>query len=443
MFHTIGTSATAGLGAGWEEGRVAEARPRVRVDPQKKAAAEGAVRAACGATRTFYDEAACSRFIPRLAKALSKKRDPSRRSVRERAEAGLAAVARGAVADKDGEVCLQAACRGGCLHYPCVASMVVRAKAARGALAALGGDGVTVGGVTVALPSGGGASTGGGGGAGGAGPRRSGKSTRAEREGVVPPPGGGEDFDFGALAEGAPAAAGEAEAAAVLNTRAAVARVSAQVNTLCQAGWDHLCRAEADEVTAALGVAIEGGALPMLLVQSAAGLQAEVEAQLAEVRGTKEGRAREIAVLRANRCLVHGVKFKADPSKRARRGSAGASATSEASDAGEGSPLTALDKGKLWEEFLDGVHKSFSGAAVFGYLSSTEVTETCGLLAKGESMVGGSAERFERVVRAGFGLLEKDGRATAVYDLGDSASFTLETWAFSGTRSGRAVVEGA
>ena len=60
--------------------------------------------------------------------------------MRERAEQGLAAVYRGAVENKDGVACLTAACRSECGLFPCIKSKVLRARAAQGALAELGGD---------------------------------------------------------------------------------------------------------------------------------------------------------------------------------------------------------------------------------------------------------------------------------------------------------------
>ena len=257
MFHSVGTCATAGLTAGWEVGRVVVVRSRGRVDPGKKAAAEGAVRAACGVTRAFYDGNACPGFVTRLAEKLLKQRDPSRRNVKERAEQGLAAVSRGAVENKDGLVCLTAACRSECGQFPCAMSRVLRARAAQSALAELGGSGVTVGGTTVAMPSGGvfAAGKGRGGGKGGGGPaaRLPGKSSRAERDVAAPPLGGFGVSDFSGAPLGMSVAARKAEAAAAVNTKAAVARLSAQVSGFHQQGWEHMSKAEADEVTAALG----------------------------------------------------------------------------------------------------------------------------------------------------------------------------------------------
>ena len=257
VLHSVGTCATAGLAAGWEEGKVPVVRSRVRVDPGRKTSTEAAVRGACGLKRAFYDENPCSVFVSRMADKLLKQRDSERRTAKERAEKGLAALTLGDVEDEDGLVCFAAACRSDCSQYPCGAARVLRARAALSALSELGGSGVTVGGTTVAMPSGGasawGGGRGGGKGGGGLAARHPGKSSRAERDVAAPPLGGFGVSDFSGAPLGMSVAARKAEAAAAVNTKAAVARLSAQVSGFHQQGWEHMSKAEADEVTAALG----------------------------------------------------------------------------------------------------------------------------------------------------------------------------------------------
>ena len=445
VFHAVGTGATDGLGAGWAEGRVPVPRTRVRVDPGKRAAAINAVRAASGEARSFYDEAVCLDFVPRLAKSLSKGRDPAGRSVKERAVAGLAALGLGQcdTVGRDLEACLKAACRGGCGLFPCLPASVLRAGLAQAKLSELGGGNVAVSGASVVMPSGG------GGRAGGATLRGLGKSSRAARDGEAEVAGDEAAFDFSAVPPaGLSGAERKAEAAAEVNTRAAVARASAQVNGFLQQGWEHLCAAEAEEVVAALAEAIRGGELPLHVVHSVQDLQDAVSELLGDVRRAAAGYAREVSVLRANRCKVVPVKFRADGQKRARRGSgAGAAVSSEASDAGDGaSPaLSAVDKEKVWDEFLEMAYAVYSQAATFGFVSAAEAAGICAALAKGECTVEGDAAKFEEIVRAGYGQLERAGCVKASFEVsGQSApSYTLGTEAFLGTVSGQAVVGGA
>ena len=442
VFHPVGTCATAGLDEGWEVGRVAAARVRVRVDPGKLAAAERAVRAASGSSRMFYDGALCSRFVGRLGKALQKQRDPARRSVRERAGEGLAAVSKGAVEGGDCAPCLKAACRSECELYPCINVRVLRARSAQGALSELGGKGVTVGGATVAMPSGGASSTGGGRGggrsAGGPAPRRAGKSSRDERDGY-----GDEEIDYSCVPPGMSEAECRAAAVAAVNTRAAVAKASAQVNGFLQQGWDHMSKAEAGEVTAALGAAIEGGELPMDVVHSVKDLQLAMSTRLRAARSTEEGRVREISVLRANRCNVLDVKLRADvvASKRAKKTREGNSSAND-SEAATGYVLTAPDKQSLWEDFLDKAHGVYSKAVVFGELSSAEVTKLCTEL-QDESLVDGDVEKYEEVVRAGLSQLVTADCVTVGREVGgqSSPSYTFKVQAFFATSSGQAVKE--
>lgn len=445
VFHRVGTGALDGLGAGWEEGRVPAPRARVRVDPGKKASAINAVRAASGEARLFYEEAVCSEFVRRLGEALSRRRDPEKRGVKERAAAGLAAVSRGLPEDKDGEACMRAACRGECGFYPCLSAKVLRVRLARARLGELGGGDVSVSGAAVVMPrlcSGGRAVV--------ASPRRLGKSSRAARDVDASPAPSGDDveLDFSNVPPaGVSGATRRAEAAAEVNTRAAVARASAQVNGFRQQGWEHMDQGEADEVVAALALAIEGGELPLHVVHSVQDLQDAVSEQLGEVRGTAEGRAREISVLRANRCRVHAVKFRADGSKRARRAS-GAGATqsvSEGSEGGEGTVLTALNKQNIWSEFLEAAHDVFSRAPVFGFISGADVARLCSELATGVSMVEGGSVKFGEVVGAGLGQLEKAGCVAVSYEDGGQRvpSYTFGVGAFLGTVSGQAVVGGS
>ena len=443
VFHVVGTGATDGLGAGWDVGRVAVPRMRVRVDPGKKAAAIKAVRAACGEARSYYDEAICSDFVGRLGKGLSKGRDADGRSVKERAAAGLAAISRGAGENEDVKACLKAACRGDCGLFPCLPAKVLRAAVSRAKLSELGGGDVSVSGATVVMPSGG------GGRAARAASRQLGKSTRGARDGAEAGSGGEAalDFDFSAMPPaGLSAAERKAEAAAEVNTRAAVARASAQVNGFRQQGWEHMCAAEAAEVTAALAEAIKGGELALHAVNSVQDLQDAVSELLGEVRGTAEGYAREVSVLRENRCKVIAVKFRADGTKRARRsGGAAAQQSSEASDPGDGTALSAADKSKVWEEFLEKAHAVYSRAPTFGFLSAAEASRLCAELANGESTAEGDAPKFEEIVRAGFGQLERAGCAKASYEVSGQTgpSYTLGTEAFLGTVTGQAVVGGA
>ena len=443
VFHVVGTSATDGLGVSWEEGRVLAPRVRVRVDPGRKATAIKAVRSACGEARSYYDEAVCREFVPRLGKALSKGRDPDGRSVKERAAAGLAAIGRGAGEGKDVEACLKAACRGACGFFPCLPAKVLRAAVSHAKLSELGGGDVAVSGASVVMPSGG------GGRVAGAAPRRLGKSSRAARDQEAVSSGGEAalDFDFSAVPPaGLSAAERKAEAVAEVNTRAGVARASAQVNGFRQQGWGHMSAAEAAEVTAALAEAIKGGELALHVVNSVQDLQDAVWELLGEARGTAEGYAREVSVLRENRCKVVAVKFRADGAKRARRGGgAAAQQSSEASDGGDGTALSAADKAKVWEEFLEKAHAVYSRAPSFGFVSAAEAAGLCAELANGESTVEGDAAKFGEIVRAGFGQLERAGCAKASFEVAGQGgpSYTLGTEAFLGTVSGQAVVGGA
>ena len=433
VFHPVGTCATAGLDDGWEAGRVAAARVRVRVDPGKLAVAEAAVRAAIGASRLFYDSAACPGFVRRLGKALQRQRDSAKRSVRERAGLGLAAVSQGAVEDEDCAACLKAACRGECELYPCMKVRVLRARSAQDALSELGGKGVTVGGVTVAMPSGG--SSGGGKGAGGPASRRAGKSSRDEHDGH-----GDEEIDFSGAPPGTSEAERRAAAVAAVNTRAAVARASAQVNSFLQQGWEHMSKAEAGEVTAALGAAIEGGELPMHVVHSVKDLQLAIDTRLRAARSTAEGRAREISVLRANPCQVLDVKFRADVSKRAKKTRANGESESETATS---FVLSVPEKLSLWKDFLIKAHEVYSKADVFGELSSAEVTVLCTDLLT-ELLIEGDVPKYEEVVRAGLAKLATADCVTVRRgEAGEQASpsYTFEVRAFFSTLSGQAAKE--
>ena len=446
VLHSVGTGATAGLAEGWEEGKVPAIRTRVRVDPGKKTSAEAAVRGACAYKRAFYDENPCSVFVSRMADRLLKQRDSGRRTVTERAEKGLAALALGDVEDEDGQVCFVAACRGDCTQYPCGAARVLRARSAQNALSELGGSSVTVGGTTVAMSSGGASARGGGrgGGKGGGGPaaRHPGKSTRTERDDSAQPLGGFGSPDDSGAPPGASMAARRGEAAAALNTKAAVARVGAQVSGYYQQGWEHMSKAESDEVAAALGAAIEVGELPMHAVQSSKDVLAAVSKQLGEVRDTEEGREHEISVLRANRCVIgFRAKFREDSRKSARKARAASSAGHTDSETDTSTLLTAPDKVRLWEEFLGVAQAVYSRAAEFGALSSSEVTRLCAELAAGEVTLEGDGAKFEEVVRAGFAQLETAQCVTVRVEEGEGVppSYVFEVGAFSGTSSGQAV----
>lgn len=446
VLHSVGTGATAGLAEGWEEGKVPVIRTRVRVDPGRKTSTEAAVRGACAFKRAFYDENPCSVFVSRMADRLLKQRDSGRRTAKERAEKGLAALTLGDVEDEDGLVCLAAACRGECSQYPCGAARVVRARSALSALSELGGSGVTVGGTTVAMSSGGasarGGGRGGGKGSGGLAARHPGKSTRTERDGPAQPLGGFGAPDDSGASPGASMAARRGEAAAALNTKAAVARVSAQVSGYYQQGWEHMSKAESDEVSAALGAAIEVGELPMHAVQSSKDVLAAVSKQLGEVRDTEEGREHEISVLRANRCVIgFRAKFREDSRKAARKARAASSAGHTDSETDTSTLLTAPDKERLWEEFLGVAQAVYSRAAEFGALSSSEVTCLCAELAAGEVTLEGDGAKFEEVVRAGSAQLETAQCVTVRVEEGGGVppSYVFEVGAFSGTSSGQAV----
>ena len=441
MFHRVGTGALDGLGAGWEEGRVPALRARARVDPGKRAAAINAVRSACGEARSFFDEAACGEFARRLGEALSKRRDAEKRGVRERAAAGLAAIRLGASEGKDVEACVRAACRGECGLFPCLSAQVLRKHLASAQLRELGGGDVSVSGAAVVMPSGG------GGRSAGPAPRGLGKSSRASREDEAFLSADDAAPDFSCVPPaGVPGASRRAEVAEEVNTRAAVARASAQVNGFRQQGWEHMNQGEADEVVAALAEAIEGGELALHVVHSVQDLQDAVSEQLGEVRGSVEGLAREVAVLRANRCRVHAIKFRPDGSKRARRasGAGGAQSVSEGSEGGEDTVLNAAEKQKLWGEFLEAAFDVYSRAPVFGYMSAADVARVCAELAAGVSTVEGGAAKFEAVVGAGFGQLEKAGCVEVSFEEGIQRvpSYTFGAGAFLGTVSGQAVVGG-
>ena len=63
----------------------------------------------------------------------------------------------------------------------------------------------------------------------------------------------------------------------------------------------------------------------------------------------------------------------------------------------------------------------------------------------GFALRGGATTKFEEIVRAGFGQLERAGCARASFEVSGQSgpSYTLGTEAFLGTVSGQAVVGGA